>query len=100
MNEEPIAAVALGVRSNLSSLSLMIADSTQAEIVLAEGTYREQVALERPVTLVAAGGPGSVRIVTERGPALVVRSAATPCGILVESADPTWPAPSVESGAL
>ena len=33
MNEEPTAPVALGVRSNLSSLSLMIADSTRAEIV-------------------------------------------------------------------
>lgn len=94
-----MSLVALGVRSHKVSLSLLISTSPQSEIVLAAGTYREQVVLERPVTLVAAGDPGSVRIVTERGPALVVRTTATLRGIVLESADPTGPAVSVESGA-
>ena len=81
------------------SLSILIASSDEPEIVLAAGTYREQVVLERPVTLVAAGGPGSVRIVTERGPALVVRAGALLRGIVVESADPQRPALVVESGS-
>ncbi|MBR7826605.1 right-handed parallel beta-helix repeat-containing protein [Actinospica sp. MGRD01-02] len=81
------------------SLNLMIANSTESEIVLAAGTYREQIVLDRPVTLVAAGDPGSVRILAERGPALVVRSTATVRGIVLESNDPTWPALFVESGS-
>jgi len=81
------------------SLSFLIASSDQAEIVLAAGTYREQVVLERPVTLVAADGPGSVRIVTEHGPAVIVRAGALLRGIAVQCADPRRPAILVESGA-
>ena len=86
-------------RSASLSLSTLIAASAEPEIVLAAGTYREQVVLERPVTLVAAGAPGSVRIVTERGPALIARAGALLRGIVLESADPVRPAVSVESGA-
>lgn len=86
-------------RRDRLALSLLIASSTESEIVLAAGTYRERVVVDRPVTLVAAGGPGTVRIVAERGPALVVRAAATLRGIVVECADPVRPAVIVESGA-
>lgn len=81
------------------SLSILIASTQDPEVVLAAGVYREQLLLERPVTLVAAGGPGSVRIVTEHGPALIVRAGAVLRGIIVESADSDRPAVVVESGS-
>ena len=80
------------------SLSILIASTQDPEVVLAAGVYREQLLLERPVTLIAAGGPGSVRIVTEHGPAVVVRAGAVLRGIIVESADSDRPAVLVESG--
>ncbi|MEV5753692.1 right-handed parallel beta-helix repeat-containing protein [Actinoallomurus sp. NPDC052308] len=43
-----------------------------ALISIQPGTYVESVALDRDVTLVAEKGPGSVRVVGGRGPALVV----------------------------
>lgn len=81
------------------SLSNLIASTQDPEIVLAAGVYREQLVLERPVTLVAAGGPGSVRIVTEHGPAVIARAGVLLRGIIVESADPERPVVSIESGA-
>jgi hypothetical protein len=69
------------------SPSNLIASTQNPEIVLAAGVYRGQLVLERPVTLAAAGGPGSVRIVTEHGPAIVARAGAMLRGIVAESAD-------------
>ena len=98
-NLATIGSDRLAARRRRLSLSFLIASSEEAEIVLAAGTYREQVVLERPVTLVAAGGPGSVRIVTEHGPAMIVRAGVLLRGITVECADPRRPALLVESGA-
>ena len=99
VNHADSRAARLARRRGKLSLSILIAGSAEPEIVLAAGVYREQVVLERPVTLVAAGGPGSVRIVTERGPALVVRAGALLRGVIVQSEDPERAAVSVTSGA-
>ena len=98
-NRATVGSDRRAARRRRLSLNFLIASSDQAEIVLAAGTYREQVVLERPVTLVAADGPGSVRIVTEHGPAMIVRAGALLRGIAVECADPRRPALLVESGA-
>jgi len=95
----PDPAERRAARRRRLSLSILIANTDQAELVLAAGTYREQVVIERAVTLGAAGGPGSVRIVSDRGSALIVRAGVVLRGITLESADPRRPAVLVESGA-
>jgi nitrous oxidase accessory protein NosD len=50
-----------------------------ATVSVQPGEYAEQVVLDRPVTLVAEGGAGSVRLVSSRGPALTV---SAPSGVV------------------
>jgi hypothetical protein len=81
------------------SLGALIAGSQNPEIGLAAGTYREQLLLDRPVTLIALEGAGTVRILADRGPALTVRCDVLLRGVIVESLDPQAPALSVTAGA-
>ncbi|WP_326550298.1 right-handed parallel beta-helix repeat-containing protein [Micromonospora sp. NBC_01813] len=67
-------------------------------VTIRAGRYRESLVLDRAVTLVAEGGPGSVRIVTPVAPALVVNAAATIRGVVFET-EPGGPAvPGAEYG--
>ncbi|WP_344291088.1 right-handed parallel beta-helix repeat-containing protein [Streptomyces synnematoformans] len=66
---------------------------------LAPGTYRENVVLERAVTLRGPGGAvGSVRIAPADGVALTVRASAVVEGLHVEGEDAAVPAVLVEAG--
>ncbi|WP_033220847.1 right-handed parallel beta-helix repeat-containing protein [Kitasatospora phosalacinea] len=61
------------------------------------GTFREAVLVDKPVTLVAEQGPGSVRIsppesAVRGGTALTVTAAATVRGLVVEGSDRSAPA--------
>ncbi|MEV6006788.1 right-handed parallel beta-helix repeat-containing protein [Streptomyces sp. NPDC051976] len=63
------------------------------------GTYRENLVLDRAVTLRGADGPGTVRIAPASGVALTVRAAATVQDLLVECQDISAAALLVEGGA-
>ncbi|WP_016905886.1 right-handed parallel beta-helix repeat-containing protein [Streptomyces xiaopingdaonensis] len=69
-------------------------------LTVAPGTYRENLVIERAVTLRGPerGGPGSVRIAPAEGVAIAVRSSATVQDIQVEGQDPTAAALLVEEG--
>lgn len=71
-----------------------------ALVSIQPGTYTESVVLDRDITLVAEKGPGTVRIVGGRGPALTVQGAGgTVRGLVIESRT-TEPAVSVTGGAM
>ncbi len=71
-----------------------------ALVSIQPGTYTESVILERDVRLVAAKGPGSVRIVGVRGAALTVRGAGGVVqGLLIEGRN-AEPAVSVTAGTV
>ncbi|MDX2848173.1 right-handed parallel beta-helix repeat-containing protein [Streptomyces sp. PA03-3a] len=60
------------------------------------GTYRENLVVEKVITLRAAEGPGSVRIAPPAGVALTVRAAATVKDLSVEGQDTSAAALLVE----
>jgi len=62
-------------------------------VTIRAGRYREALVLDRAVTLVAEGEPGSVRIVTPVAPVLVVGATVTIRGVVFE-APPTHPGTS------
>ncbi|WFE25448.1 AAA family ATPase [Solwaraspora sp. WMMD791] len=59
-------------------------------VTIRAGRYREALVLDRAVTLVAEGEPGSVRIVTPVAPVLVVGAPVTVRGVVFE-APPAYP---------
>ncbi|MEV4560317.1 right-handed parallel beta-helix repeat-containing protein [Kitasatospora sp. NPDC049285] len=66
-------------------------------LTLRPGTFREAVVVDKPVTVTAADGPGSVRITAPEsavrgGTALTVTAAATLRGLTVEGSDRSAPA--------
>jgi hypothetical protein len=63
------------------------------------GTYRENLVVDRAVTLRCADGPGTVRLAPVSGVALTVRGAAVVHDVLVECQDVTAAALLVEEGA-
>ncbi|MDX2644035.1 right-handed parallel beta-helix repeat-containing protein [Streptomyces sp. PA03-1a] len=63
------------------------------------GTYRENLVVEKAITLRAAEGPGSVRIAPPAGVALTVRAAATVQDLSVEGQDTSAAALLVEGAA-
>ncbi|NYI07448.1 right-handed parallel beta-helix repeat-containing protein [Allostreptomyces psammosilenae] len=63
------------------------------------GTYRENVVVERAVTLEASGGAGTVRIEPLAGVPLVVRASALIGGVTLVSADPMEPAVLLAAGS-
>ncbi|MEV5611242.1 right-handed parallel beta-helix repeat-containing protein [Streptomyces sp. NPDC052225] len=69
-------------------------------LTVAPGTYRENLVVQRAVTLRGPeGSPGSVRIAPVDGVALTVRSSATVQDLHVEGQDSAAPALLVEEGA-
>ncbi|MFJ8233663.1 right-handed parallel beta-helix repeat-containing protein [Streptomyces sp. NPDC094448] len=68
-------------------------------LTVAPGTYRENLVVQRAVTLRGPeGSVGSVRIAPADGVPLTVRAAATVRDLYVEGQDPTAPALLVEDG--
>ncbi|MEU4091467.1 right-handed parallel beta-helix repeat-containing protein [Streptomyces sp. NPDC026673] len=63
------------------------------------GTYRENLVVEKAITLRAAEGPGSVRIAPSAGVALTVRAAATVQDLSVEGQDTSAAALLVEGAS-
>ncbi|MFE4664426.1 right-handed parallel beta-helix repeat-containing protein [Streptomyces sp. NPDC056716] len=69
-------------------------------LTVAPGTYRENLVVERAVTLRGPeGSPGSVRIAPADGVPLTVRASAVVQDLLVEGQDSAAPALLVEEGA-
>ncbi|MFF2045192.1 right-handed parallel beta-helix repeat-containing protein [Kitasatospora sp. NPDC058170] len=56
------------------------------------GTFRENLVLDKPVTLVSAEGPGTVRIDPPAGVPLTVTAAATVRDLVIEGSDSSVPA--------
>ncbi|MFG3056516.1 right-handed parallel beta-helix repeat-containing protein [Kitasatospora sp. NPDC048239] len=56
------------------------------------GTFRENLVLDKPVTLVCAEGPGTVRIDPSAGVPLTVTAAATVRDLVIEGSDSSVPA--------
>ncbi|MFD8609198.1 right-handed parallel beta-helix repeat-containing protein [Streptomyces sp. NPDC059631] len=68
-------------------------------LTVAPGTYRENLVVQRPVTLRGPeGSPGAVRIAPVDGVPLTVRASAVVQDLHVEGQDPTAPALLVEEG--
>ncbi|WP_371495627.1 right-handed parallel beta-helix repeat-containing protein [Kitasatospora sp. NBC_00374] len=70
-------------------------------LTLRPGTFRETVLLDKDVTLVAADGPGTVRLLPVAGVPLTVTAAAGVRGLVIEAGDSAVPAVLVtgEDGA-
>ncbi|WP_377272529.1 right-handed parallel beta-helix repeat-containing protein [Peterkaempfera sp. SMS 1(5)a] len=56
-------------------------------LTLRPGTFRENLVLDKPLSVVAAGSLGSVRIEPPAGPALTVLAAASVQGLVLEGQD-------------
>ncbi|MGW2376737.1 right-handed parallel beta-helix repeat-containing protein [Kitasatospora sp. NPDC001683] len=61
-------------------------------VTVRPGTFRENVLLDKPVTIVPAQGPGTVRIEPASGVAITVTAAATVEDLVVEGGDSSTPA--------
>ncbi|MEU9046273.1 MULTISPECIES: right-handed parallel beta-helix repeat-containing protein [unclassified Kitasatospora] len=61
-------------------------------VTVRPGTFRENVLLDKPVTIVPAQGPGTVRIEPPSGVALTVTAAATVRDLVMEGGDSSAPA--------
>ncbi|MFB6891279.1 right-handed parallel beta-helix repeat-containing protein [Kitasatospora sp. NPDC056327] len=61
-------------------------------VTVRPGTFRENVVVDKAVTLVTAEGPGSVRIDPPGGVALTVTAAATVRDLVIEGSDRSAPA--------
>ncbi|AUG81341.1 sporulation protein [Kitasatospora sp. MMS16-BH015] len=61
-------------------------------LTLRPGVFRENVLLDRPVTLQPAEGPGTVRIDPPSGVPLTVTAAATVRGLVIEGSESSAPA--------
>ncbi|MFH8385982.1 right-handed parallel beta-helix repeat-containing protein [Kitasatospora sp. NPDC018058] len=61
-------------------------------VTVRPGTFRENVLLDKPVTIVPAQGPGTVRIEPASGVALTVTAAATVRDLVIEGGDSSSPA--------
>ncbi|MGW4894907.1 right-handed parallel beta-helix repeat-containing protein [Kitasatospora sp. NPDC004240] len=61
-------------------------------VTVRPGTFRENVVLDKPVTVVPAQGPGSVRIDPPAGVPLTVTAAATVRDLVIEGSDSSVPA--------
>ncbi|MFJ6657395.1 right-handed parallel beta-helix repeat-containing protein [Streptomyces sp. NPDC091377] len=84
-----------------SSLAAALEAAADGDVLtVAPGTYRENLVVERAVTLRGPeGSPGSVRIAPVDGVPLTVRASAVVQDLLVEGQDAAAPALLVEEGA-
>lgn len=72
-----------------------------AVILVRTGQYSETLVLTRAVTITAEDGPGTVRVVSASGPAVVLAAdSGALSGLIVESQDPESPAVVVTDGQL
>ncbi|AXI76664.1 right-handed parallel beta-helix repeat-containing protein [Peterkaempfera bronchialis] len=68
-------------------------------VTVRAGTFRENLVLDKPVTVTAAGALGSVRIEPPAGPALTVLAAASVRGLVLEGHDTSSAAVLVDGPA-
>ncbi|WP_037606637.1 right-handed parallel beta-helix repeat-containing protein [Streptacidiphilus rugosus] len=68
-------------------------------VALGAGVYRENVVLDKAVTLRSAEGPGTVRIEPPAGSALLVLASAAVHGLVLEGQDGSAPAVLIAAGA-
>ncbi|RAG80379.1 sporulation protein [Streptacidiphilus pinicola] len=68
-------------------------------VALGAGVYRENVVLDKAVTLRSAEGPGTVRIEPPAGSALIVLASAVVHGVTLEGQDGSAPAVVIAAGA-
>ncbi|WP_406195898.1 right-handed parallel beta-helix repeat-containing protein [Kitasatospora sp. NBC_01560] len=61
-------------------------------VTIRPGTFRENLVLDKPVTIVPAQGPGTVRIDPPSGVPLTVTAAATVRDLVIEGSDSSVPA--------
>ncbi|MEV7601932.1 right-handed parallel beta-helix repeat-containing protein [Kitasatospora sp. NPDC089797] len=61
-------------------------------VTVRPGTFRENLLVDKPVTIVPAQGPGTVRIEPASGVAITVTAAATVRDLVVEGGDSSTPA--------
>ncbi|GKQ39389.1 right-handed parallel beta-helix repeat-containing protein [Streptomyces sp. A012304] len=83
-----------------ASLAAALEAAAEGDVLtIAPGTYRENLVVQRAVTLRGPeGSPGAVRIAPVDGVPLTVRAAAVVQDLHVEGQDPTAPAVLVEEG--
>ncbi|WP_225846743.1 right-handed parallel beta-helix repeat-containing protein [Streptomyces sp. HPF1205] len=82
------------------TLAAALEAATDGDVLtVGEGTYRENLVVDRAVTLRCAGGPGTVRISPPAGVAVTIRSAAVVHDLQVEGQDASAAALLVEGGA-
>ncbi|WP_431966616.1 right-handed parallel beta-helix repeat-containing protein [Actinacidiphila sp. bgisy160] len=82
------------------SLAAALEAATEGDVLSVNpGTYRENLVVEKAITLRAAEGPGSVRIAPSAGVALTVRAAATVQDLSVEGQDTSAAALLVEGAS-
>jgi hypothetical protein len=68
-------------------------------VALGAGVYRENVVLDKALTLRSAEGPGTVRIEPSAGSALIVLASAAVHGLTLEGQDGSAPAVVIAAGA-
>jgi hypothetical protein len=83
----------------LPPIATLISDSIAAVVAVPPGTYHERIVLDRPVTLTALEGAGTVKLIVESGTALTVSSGATVRGLVIETRDPADPALVITDGS-
>ena len=76
----------------------LAAAETGDTVTIGAGVYRENVVVEKAVTVRTADGPGSVRIEPVTGPALTLLASAQVLGLVLEGQDGSAPAVLVEAG--
>jgi nitrous oxidase accessory protein NosD len=94
------AAMSTGASTDATpSVSAMITSSAAEMVAVPPGTYHERIVLDRPLTLTARDGAGTVRLVADSGTALTVSSGATVRGLVIETRDPADPALVIDDGS-
>ncbi|MFJ6215949.1 right-handed parallel beta-helix repeat-containing protein [Streptomyces sp. NPDC092296] len=68
-------------------------------VTVPAGTYRENLVLDKPLTVTGSGAPGTVRIEPAGGPALTLLAAASVHGLVLESHDTSSAAVLVDGPA-
>jgi nitrous oxidase accessory protein NosD len=91
--------VALGERRTLSSISAAVKAAADGQpVVVAPGVYTEDLVIDRPVTVIAEQGAGTVRVVSSGS--ATISAAARLSGLVFIGSDPALPAVHVVGGAV
>jgi parallel beta-helix repeat protein len=81
------------------SISTLISGPIAEVVAVPPGTYHEEIVLDRPLTLTARDGAGTVRLLVDSGTALTVSSGATVRDLVIETRDPADPALLIADGS-